>query len=128
MANTPSFGLSAISQISVTTHDLERAVAFYRDRLGIRHLFSAPGMAFFDCDGVRLMLAVPTDEALDHPSSIIYFRVEDIQAAYEILRGRGVAFEGTPHVVARLPGRDVWLADFRDLDGNVLALMSEVPT
>ena len=120
-------GLSRIGQISVTAKDIGRATAFYRDTLGIKFLFSAPPqLAFFDCDGVRLMLGVPEKPEFDHPSSVVYFSVPDIQRAHETLQGRGVRFESEPHVVAKMPTYDLWLADFRDSEGNVLALMSEV--
>lgn len=117
--------LSKIRQISVTAHDLDRAAGFYRDVLGMTFLFEAPGMAFFDCDGLRLMLAVPSDEAFDHPSSILYFDVEDLAQAYTTLHERGVTFEQAPHVVARHGGRVLRMAFFRDTEGNLLALSSE---
>ena len=118
--------LGKIGQISVTVHDLERAAAFYKDVLGIKHLFSfPPKMAFFDCDGIRLMLAIPERPDLDHPSSILYFKVEDIDAAYEGLTKRGVHFEGKPILVAPMETYDLWLAEFRDSENNVLALMCE---
>jgi catechol 2,3-dioxygenase-like lactoylglutathione lyase family enzyme len=120
-------GLSRIAQIAVVIHDLPRAVAFYRDTLGMRLLFEAqPMMAFFDCAGVRLMLSLPSAPEHDHPSSIIYYAVEDIQASAQALAGKGVVFEQQPHVVASLPHADVWIAAFRDPDGNILELMSEV--
>ena len=127
MEQTPQvFGLSQIGQISVTAHDLERAVAFYRDALGIRFLFQAPpGLAFFDCAGIRLMLSLPEPE-LDHPSSILYFKVDDIRGAHAILSGRGVKFRSEPHLVAKMPDHELWLADFEDTEGNLLCLMSEV--
>ena len=118
--------LGKIGQISVTVHDLERATAFYKDTLGVKHLFSfPPKMAFFDCDGIRLMLAIPERPDLDHPSSILYFKVEDIDAAYEGLTKRGVHFEGKPILVAPMETYDLWLAEFRDSENNVLALMCE---
>ena len=127
MTSAPADGLSEIGQISVTVRDIDRATAFYRDTLRVRFLFSAPpGMAFFDCSGVRLMLAVPEKPELDHPSSILYFKVPDIRASHAALAARGVRFGSEPHVVAKLPSHDLWLADFRDSEGNVLALMSEV--
>jgi len=120
-------GLSRIGQISVTAKDIGRATAFYRDTLGIKFLFSAPPqLAFFDCDGVRLMLGVPEKPEFDHPSSVLYFSVPDIQRAHATLQGRGVRFESEPHVVAKMPTYDLWLAEFRDSEGNVLALMGEV--
>jgi methylmalonyl-CoA/ethylmalonyl-CoA epimerase len=84
-------------------------------------------MAFFDCDGVRLMLGLPDRPEFDHPSSIIYFKVTDIQRAYDELISRGVKFESKPNMIARLADHDLWLVDFRDVDNNLLALMSEVP-
>jgi len=122
---TPSL-LSRIGQIAIVVKDVERATAFYRDVLGMRFLFAFPGLAFFDCDGVRIMLNRAEKKEFDHPSSILYFRVPDIQAAYNTLRERKVEFRDEPHVVARMPEHDLWMTFFRDLDDNVLALMAEV--
>lgn len=98
---------------------------FYRDALGLTFLFAAPpGLAFFDCDGVRLMLSSP-EPGFDHPGSVLYFAVEDIRQMHGTLASRGVAFRTEPHRIATLPDREVWLADFEDSEGNVLALMSE---
>ena len=119
-------GLSRIGQIAVVVHDVPRAVAFYRDTLGMRFLFDAPPkMAFFDCGGIRLMLSLPEGAEFDHPGSIIYYGVEDIHAAAAALTARGVVFDTAPHIVARLPHADLWMGFFRDPDGNVLAVMSE---
>ena len=118
--------LGKIGQISVTAHDLERATAFYKNKLGMKHLFSVPPkMAFFDCDGIRLMLGIPERPDLDHPSSILYFKVDDIDATYETLNGRGVYFETKPMLIAPMQTYDLWLAEFRDSENNVLALMCE---
>ena len=123
-----NISLGAIGQISVNAHDLERAVAFYKDTLGLKHLFSVPPkMAFLDCGGVRLMLAIPERPDLDHPSSILYFKVEDIEQAYEVFASRGVHFETKPMLVAPMATHDLWLAEFRDSEKNVLALMCEKP-
>ena len=121
-----NLALTQIGQISVTIHDLARAVAFYRDTLGMKHLFSAGTMAFFDCGGIRLMLSLPEKPEFDRPGSILYYKVDDIKAAHATLRGRGARFEGEPHVVAQLPAHDLWMAFCRDSEGNLLALMSEV--
>jgi len=119
--------LSAIQQISINARDLPRAIAFYRDALGIRHLFDAPPqMSFFDCAGIRLLVGVPEKAEFDHPSSILYFHVADIEAAYADLKARGVNFRDKPHRVARLPDREIWLSFFDDSEGNVLAITSEV--
>jgi len=120
--------LNQIGQIFVNVKDLDRAIAFYRDTLGMRFLFQAPpNMACFDCDGIRIMLGVPERPDLDHPASIIYYKVEDIQRVYETCKARGVEFVVKPHLVAPMPTYDLWLADFKDSEGNFLALMSEVP-
>lgn len=124
---TAEFGLSNIGQISVNVHDVKKAIEFYRDTLGMKFLFEVPHMAFFDCGGVRLMLSLPDRPEFDHPSSIIYYRVPDIEHAYEVLSSRGIHFEEKPTFVARLEDHDLWMAFFRDLDGNPVALMSEVP-
>ncbi len=121
------FGLSSIGQISVNVHDVKRATAFYRDTLGMKFLFEAGDMAFFDCGGVRLILSEPERPEFDHPSSFIYYRVADIQRSYEILLSRGVHFDEKPILVARLSDHDLWMAFFRDPDKNPLVLMSEVP-
>lgn len=128
MTNPAGFRLSQIGQIAVRVHDLDRAIAFYRDTLGIRFLFKAPpGLAFFDCAGVRLLLDMPQDVAFDHPASVIYYSVPDIGAAHEVLLSRGVRFLREPHLIANLGSVEVWMAFFHDPDENVLALMSEVP-
>jgi methylmalonyl-CoA/ethylmalonyl-CoA epimerase len=118
-------GLSRIHQISMRAHDVDRAVRFYRDTLGLPFLFAVPPrLAFFDCGGVRLMLSTP-EPGFDHPGSVLYFSVEDIRQMHEALTSRGVAFRTAPHRIATLADREVWLADFEDSEGNTLALMSE---
>ena len=125
---TAELGLSTIEQIAVNAHDIERAVAFYRDKLGMKHLFSVPpNLAFFDCEGIRLMLSLPAKPEFDHPSSIIYFKVADIQEAHRTLVERGVQFEEAPIFVADMGTYDLWLASFRDSENNLLALMGRVP-
>ena len=122
---TNAAGLARIHQISMRAHDVERAVHFYRDTLGLPFLFAAPPrLAFFDCGGVRLMLSTPEPE-LDHPGSVLYFAVEDIRHMHDTLTSRGVRFRTEPHKIATLADREVWLADFEDSEGNTLALMSE---
>jgi methylmalonyl-CoA/ethylmalonyl-CoA epimerase len=122
------FGLSEIGQIAVNVHDTERAVEFYRDKLGMKFLFSAPpSLAFFDCAGIRLMLSPPAKPEFDHPSSIIYFNVDDIQLGYATLSARGVEFEEKPAFVANMGTYDLWICSFRDSENNLLAMMSNVP-
>jgi predicted enzyme related to lactoylglutathione lyase len=126
-ANLPSFGLSQIGQISINVHEIERAITFYRDVLGIQFLFKVPNMAFFSAASIRLMLTVPEKPEFDHPSSVIYFKVDNIQSAFDTLSGRGVGFLGIPHLIAPMKDHDLWMAFFHDVDNNLLALMSEVP-
>lgn len=127
MSQATSFGLSQIGQIAVTVQDIDRAVKFYRDTLGMRMLFQVPNMAFFDCGGIRLMLTLPEkDRPNELFSSIIYYKVADIQGAYNTLTARGVAFFQAPRLIAKMPDHDLWMAAFRDPENNVLELMSEV--
>ena len=120
------FGLSQIGQIAVNAHDVDRAAAFYKDVLGMKMLFRAGQLAFFDAGGIRIMLDKPEKKEFDHPSSILYFKVPDIKAAHATLAGRGVKFEDEPHMIARMPDHELWMTFFRDSENNVLALMSEV--
>ncbi len=125
MTNT-DFRLAKVRQIALPAYDQDRAVAFYRDKLGLSHQFSVPNLAFFDCDGLTLLLSKPESAAFEHPGSIIYFDVADIQMAYQTLKARGVEFEGEPHVIAEMAAHVVWMAFFRDTEGNLLSLMSQV--
>jgi predicted enzyme related to lactoylglutathione lyase len=124
----PDLHLSQIGQISVTIYDLDRAVAFYRDTLGMSLLFQVPPkMAFFDCNGIRLMLSLPEVPEFDHPASILYYKVDDIHAAHTALRERGADLRIEPHLVAKMPDHELWMAFLKDSEGNTLALMSESP-
>ena len=120
--------LGPIGQLALAVPDVKAAVRFYRDDLGLPLLFEAPpGLAFFDCQGIRLMLSAPENGSTASPSTgAIYFRVPDIGAAYATLSARGVKFEGEPHLIARMPDHELWMAFMRDPGGNVLALMAEV--
>jgi methylmalonyl-CoA/ethylmalonyl-CoA epimerase len=118
--------LSTIGQISMNARDIQRATAFYRDTLGVPFLFSAGTMSFFDCGGTRLMLGVASGPEYDHAGSILYFKVDDIGQAHRALVERGVTFKAEPHLVARMPDHELWMAFFGDTEGNTLALMSEV--
>lgn len=119
------FGLSRIGQIHVPVRDLERATAFYRDVLGIEFLFRAPpGMAFFRCGDLTLLLGEAEPPAQHHPASILYFLVEDIEAAHRALEEREVQFRGAPHLVHSAEDHELWMAFFRDSEENTMALMA----
>jgi methylmalonyl-CoA/ethylmalonyl-CoA epimerase len=119
--------ITGIAQIALSVRDMDRATKFYRDTLGLRFLFSpSPQMAFFDCGGIRLLLGTQGGEP-GARSTLVYLKVADIQAAHEAMTSRGATFEQAPHVVARLPDREIWIALLNDPDGNPLHLMSEVP-
>ena len=120
-----NWGLSRIGQIAITVEDLERAVRFYRDTLGLPFLFQVPKLAFFDCAGVRLMLGLAEKPGVRH-NSILYYRVDDIQQAHQTLAARDVEFVDPPHLIAKLPDHDLWMGFFKDSEGNLLGLMSEV--
>ena len=118
--------LSTIGQVAMVVKDVERAIGFYRDTLGMKFIFQAPSkLAFFDCGGVRLMITVPEEKEFDHPGSILYFKVDDIDAVFADLKGKGVDFRDPPHLIAKLPDHELWMAFFRDGEGNTLALMHE---
>jgi methylmalonyl-CoA/ethylmalonyl-CoA epimerase len=120
--------LRRIGQIAVTVQDVERAVEFYRDKLGLPLLFRAPpGLAFFDSGGIRLMLSRAEGNAAAQGvgASVLYYVVDDIAAAHAALSAKGVKFVADPHVVAKMPDHDLWMAFFHDSEGNPLALMHE---
>ena len=120
-------GISKLGQIQLRAHDVERAAAFYENVLGLKLLFKAPpNLAFLDCGGVRLMIDKPEKPEFDHPASILYFVVPDIQAAYARLKENGVHCEDEPHLIARMPNHDLWMTFFRDSEDNLVGLMSEV--
>jgi predicted enzyme related to lactoylglutathione lyase len=120
-------GIQNIGQISIIVHDLPRATAFYRDALGLPLLFTAGNMAFFGCGGVRLMLGLPETPELDHLNSILYFRVADLNAAHQGLVDMGAQIVAPPRLIAPMPAYDLWMSAFRDSEGNIHQLMSEVP-
>ncbi len=120
-------GISRLGQVRVRAHDVERAATFYQNVLGLKFLFKAPpGLAFFDCGGVRIMIDKPEKAEFDRASSILYFAVPDIHAAHAEMKQAGVRFEDDPHMIARMPDHDLWMTFFHDSEDNMMALMSEV--
>jgi methylmalonyl-CoA/ethylmalonyl-CoA epimerase len=117
-------GQSRIGQIAIVCQDVARATAFYRDVLGLRFLFAAgPTLSFFDCGGVRLMLSPAEGEATG--TSVLYYFVTDIEGSAKALAAKGTTVIGEPHLIARMPDHELWLAEFRDSEGNICALMEE---
>ena len=127
MSTTTNLGISQIGQIAMPIEDLDRAVAFYRDILGLPFLFQAPpGLAFFQCGEVRLMLSRPEGTEEPASGSVLYYKVADLPGAYAALQARQVTFIDEPHLIAKLPDHELWMVFFRDSEGNMVALMSEV--
>ena len=121
--------LERIRQIGVPVRDIKEAARFYRDALGLTHLFDAPpALSFFDCGGVRLMLAGPEAQGKDgeeqHP--VLFYDVSDIGKAHAKIRSSGAASIEEPHIIARMNGREIWISSVSDGQGNVVSLMSEV--
>lgn len=123
-----SFGLSRIAQIAVTVHDVGRAVKFYREQLGLPFRFEAPGLAFFQAGDIMLMLSLPSSPEFDHPGSILYFEVDQIDRAHRTLVERGVPFQDQPHIVHKAPDYELWMAFFTDPDRNTLAIREQRKT
>ena len=120
--------IEGIGQIALTVRDVDRSTIFYRDAVGLRFLFApAPTLAFFTIGGTRLMLSTPEGDFTLGASSVLYFKVGDIDAEHAAMLGRGVEFIGAPHLVARMPDHELWMCFFRDPDSHTLALMGERP-
>jgi methylmalonyl-CoA/ethylmalonyl-CoA epimerase len=119
-------GITGVGQVAINVRDVQRAVEFYRDVLGLHFLFQIPNAAFFDCGGLRLMLGTAEKPEFDHPASILYYRVADIHAAHASLQAAGVETVDAPHLVARMPDHELWMFFVRDPEGNHLGMMSEV--
>jgi catechol 2,3-dioxygenase-like lactoylglutathione lyase family enzyme len=121
--------LGPIGQISRHVPDIKTAENWYRDVLGLPHMFTFGNLSFFDCGGTRLFLSAEENESnrdVQHESTL-YFTVTGIDAAHEELKRRGVTFTSAPHVIHRhQDGTEEWMAFFEDLDGGVLALMERV--
>ena len=122
----PNLAKSRIGQIAVVCKSVPRASAFYRDVLGLRHLFDAgPNLSFYDCGGVRLMLTTVERPEDDHPGSMLYYFVDHIDEVYAELSAKGVTFPEKPHMIARMPDHELWLCAFEDTEGNMMGIMEE---
>jgi predicted enzyme related to lactoylglutathione lyase len=117
--------IQKINQIGVPVKDINRAVNFYK-ALSLPLLFSTDTMAFFDCNGTRILLSLPEKDEFSHPSSVIYFQVENIKETYEKFTNEGVSFMDEPHIVAKMGGTETWMTFFKDTEGNTHAFISEI--
>ncbi|HEY3115098.1 MAG TPA: VOC family protein [Gemmatimonadaceae bacterium] len=130
MPSTGAVTLDRIKQIAIPVNSVEEAKSFYRDTLGLRHLFDAPpALSFFDCGGVRLMLAGPEAQGKDgdqqHP--VLFYDVSDIKKTHETIKSSGATSLEEPHIITRMNGREIWIAAVSDGQGNTVSLMSDVP-
>ena len=125
--SAPRPGVGRSGQIALSVTDMERSIAFWRDTVGLKFLFQAPNVAFFDVDGVRLMLGAAESPAAKPAGTVLYFEVDDLDATFELLRdlGTAVALNGEPHFIAKLGDKDLWMAFLQDPDGHLFGLMSE---
>lgn len=118
--------LSTIHQIAITVNNVEQALAFYHGILGLNFLFQAgPNLAFLDADGVRLMLTTPQGAGAVGANSVLYFRVQDIEAVHKMLVEKGASDERAPSLAAKMPDHELWTGFLRDADGNLVGLMEE---
>ncbi|WP_096271958.1 VOC family protein [Paucisalibacillus globulus] len=120
------YQIEKVGQIGIPVKNIERAIAFYKDTLGLTLLFHTDGLAFFECNGLRLMLSLPEQEEFAYASSVIYFQVNNLHEYYEELLEKEVTFVDEPHVVGKMGNVEIWMAFFRDTEGNTHAIMSEV--
>ena len=118
--------IQKVGQLGIPVKDLERAVDFYKNKLELSLLFQVGNLAFFDCNGLRLLLSPPEKEEFAHASSIVYFQVDNIQEAYADLLEKEVSFIDEPHLIAKTGDTETWMAFFKDTEDNTHALMSEI--
>lgn len=118
--------IQKVGQIGVPVKDLDTAINFYKEKLGLSLLFHTDSMAFFECNGLRLFLSLPEKEEFAQSSSVIYFQVKKMKETYEDLLSKGIIFIDEPHIVAKMGQTETWMTFFKDTEGNTHALMSEV--
>jgi methylmalonyl-CoA/ethylmalonyl-CoA epimerase len=118
--------IQKVGQIGVPVQNLERALAFYQDTLGLQLLFNTDRLAFLQCEGFRIFLSLPEKEEFSQSSSVIYFQVEELTKVYNELKEKGVSFIDEPHIVGKMGSTEIWMAFFNDTENNTHAFMSEV--
>lgn len=120
-----SVTIGSLAQVGVSVHDVPRAVAWYRDVLGLPLIFETNGMAFFAMGDVRLMLTPPSKPEFDHPASVLYFKVANIDEAYASLAAKGAAFEDQPHLVGKMGNTEIWMFFVRDPEQHLIGITEE---
>ncbi|MEK4487418.1 VOC family protein [Psychrobacillus sp. FSL H8-0484] len=115
-----------LGQVAVNVENVERAVVFYKEVIGLPLLFETNGLAFFQCEDTRLLLSRPETEEFDHPGSVLYFQVDNLQEEVSRMKEAGALFIDEPHMVAKMGDTETWMAFFKDTEGNTHALMSEI--
>jgi methylmalonyl-CoA/ethylmalonyl-CoA epimerase len=119
-------GLGHVAQIALRVSDTDLAERFYKDVLGLPMLFRFGNLVFLNCNGLRLMLEGGQESrGAGHSAFCVYFRCAELAPIVALLKGDGVYFEQEPHLVAKMPDHELWMAFFRDPDNNLLALMEE---
>jgi catechol 2,3-dioxygenase-like lactoylglutathione lyase family enzyme len=118
--------IQKVGQVGIPVKNMERAIKFYKETLQLPLLFKTDNLAFFDCDGVRLLLSLPETEEFANASSVLYFQVENIHASYEKLKAKDVRFIDEPHIVGKMGQTEIWMAFYKDSEENTHAFMSEV--
>ena len=118
--------IELIGQIAVNVKDVTRAVAFYKDVIGLPLLFESNGLAFFLCGETRLLLSLPEKAEFDHPSSVLYFKTDKLSSTIMSMTEAGAEFIDEPHMVGKMGNIEIWMAFFKDGEGNTHAIMSEV--
>ncbi|EPD49435.1 hypothetical protein HMPREF1210_03334 [Paenisporosarcina sp. HGH0030] len=121
-----NLSIESIGQIAVNVKDVSRAVAFYRDVIGLPLLFETDGLAFFQCGETRLLLSLPEKKEFDHPSSVLYFKVKELNSTVSTMKEAGADFIDEPHMVGKMGDIEIWMAFFKDGEGNTHAVMSEI--
>jgi predicted enzyme related to lactoylglutathione lyase len=121
-----NLAIESIGQIAVNVKDVTRAVAFYKDVIGLPLLFESNGLAFFQCGETRLLLSLPEKEEFNHPSSVLYFKADKLSSTVMSMQEAGAEFIDEPHMVGKMGDIEIWMAFFKDGEGNTHAVMSEV--
>ncbi len=124
-----STDIEGIGQIAICVDDMQTSRTFYKDILGLTLLFDAgPNLSFFDCGGIRLMLTTLQGKEEDHNTSVIYYKVSDIEAVFKAFEKQDVVIERPPQLAAKMTDHHLWMGFIRDPNANLIGIMAEVPS